>query len=122
MMRRYGIAFLFISHDLAVIQHVSDTIAVMYLGKLVEQAPAFTLYARPRPPYTQALLSAIPHPDPRSGKQRIVLEGEVPSALHPPSGCAFRTRCPRAQALCATAAPALQPAADEHLVACHFAD
>jgi oligopeptide/dipeptide ABC transporter ATP-binding protein len=121
-----GITFLFISHDLAVIQHVSDEIAVMYLGRIVEQAPVMQLYQSPRHPYTKALLSAIPVPDPRSKSKRIVLQGEVPSALSPPSGCVFRNRCPLATELCANRKPELEIEAvsDEgaHKVACHYPD
>ena len=118
----HGIAFLFISHDLAVIQHVSDRIAVMYLGRIVEQAPAMDLYRTPRHPYTRALLSAIPVPDPRKKGMRIMLEGEVPSPLDPPSGCAFRNRCPLAAPICAQEKPQLKANGNDkgHLVACHF--
>ena len=117
------ISFLFISHDLAVIQHVSDDVAVMYLGKIVEQASAREIYANPQHPYTRALLSAIPVPDPTRKAQRIVLEGDVPSPLNPPAGCPFHTRCPVATDLCRTDAPQLKSTVDDgaHLVACHFA-
>jgi oligopeptide/dipeptide ABC transporter ATP-binding protein len=117
----HGIAFLFISHDLAVIQHVSEVIAVMYLGKIVEQAAAFELYAQPLHPYTQALLSAIPVPDPRAHRQRVPLTGEVPSALKPPAGCAFHTRCPLAAERCRVETPVLRDVGGGHRVACHFA-
>jgi oligopeptide/dipeptide ABC transporter ATP-binding protein len=116
-----GIAFLFISHDLAVIQHVSDVIAVMYLGKIVEQAPAQEIYRAPRHPYTQALLSAIPVPDPNRKSHRIVLEGDIPSPLNPPTGCPFHTRCPRVFDKCKTQVPALRNFG-EHQVACHLAE
>jgi oligopeptide transport system ATP-binding protein len=116
------ISFLFISHDLAVIQHVSDAVAVMYLGKIVEQASARDIYANPQHPYTRALLSAIPVPDPTRKSQRIVLQGDVPSPLNPPAGCAFHTRCPIATDVCRTDAPQLKPTESEgdHFVACHF--
>jgi oligopeptide/dipeptide ABC transporter ATP-binding protein len=120
----HGIAFLFISHDLAVIQHVSDEVAVMYLGRIVEQAPAADIYSSPKHPYTRALLSAIPQPDPRRKSERIVLEGDVPSPMNPPAGCAFHTRCPLAVEQCKQVAPVLEKmnSAGTHRVACHLAE
>lgn len=123
LQREHGIAFLFISHDLAVIQHVSDEVAVMYLGRIVETGPATGLYREPQHPYTQALLSAVPVPDPARRRQRIVLAGEVPSPANPPSGCAFHPRCPRARERCRHERPELAPAAGAPAavrVACHF--
>ena len=123
LQKTLGISFLFISHDLAVVQHISDDVGVMYLGRLVEKASATSLYKKPRHPYTKALLSAIPTPDPTIKNQRQVLKGDVPSPLNPPSGCTFRTRCPEAMDICAKKAP-LQVevgSKDEpHWVACHL--
>jgi oligopeptide/dipeptide ABC transporter ATP-binding protein len=121
LQRERGIAFLFISHDLAVIQHVSDHIGVMYLGKLVELAPAADVFGRPLHPYTEALLSAVPQMD-KGGRQRIVLAGDVPSPRDPPSGCPFHTRCPRVMAVCRTTPPALKapPGDPGRTVACHL--
>ena len=120
----HGIAFLFISHDLAVIQHVSDVVAVMYLGRIVEQASATEIYRSPKHPYTQALLSAIPQPDPRRKPDRIVLEGDVPSPMNPPSGCTFHTRCPLAVEQCRLEKPVLNRmnSSGTHQVACHLAE
>jgi oligopeptide/dipeptide ABC transporter ATP-binding protein len=121
--RDQGISFLFISHDLAVIKHISDAIAVMYLGRIVEEAPAQEIYTAPRHPYTQALLSAVPVPDPARKSQRIVLQGDVPSPANPPAGCAFHPRCPLATELCRKETPGLETRGKEgHIVACHLAD
>jgi len=123
MKQRFGLSYIFISHDLAVVEHMSDTVAVMYLGRIVEMAAAKGLFARPSHPYTEALISAVPHPDPERQRQRIVLKGEMPNPENPPPGCPFHPRCPKALDVCRTTLP---PETDidhrgrPHLVRCHL--
>ncbi|WP_172329763.1 ABC transporter ATP-binding protein [Mangrovicoccus sp. HB161399] len=118
----FGLTYLFIAHDLSVVEYISDRVGVMYLGRLVELADTADLYANPLMPYTQALLSAIPDREAETGEARIILQGDVPSPRNPPSGCPFRTRCWRAEAACAETRPELREIRPRHWAACHFAE
>jgi oligopeptide transport system ATP-binding protein len=120
LQKKLGLTYLFIAHDLSLVEHVSDFIAVMYLGKIVEMAPAEDFFTMHFHPYTSALLSAIPLPDPGRKKERTILTGDVPSPINPPSGCKFRTRCPLAKDLCSAKEPLLKESREGHFVACHF--
>jgi oligopeptide/dipeptide ABC transporter ATP-binding protein len=119
LQQEFGLAYLFISHDLGVVEHIADRVAVMYLGRIVEIAEKERLFARQRHPYTRALLSAAPVPDPLAKRERMVLEGDVPSLMTPPSGCHFHTRCPYAFDRCRSEAPVLRQGDDAHFFACH---
>ena len=118
LQEEFGLSYLFIAHDLSVVKHVSDYICVMYLGHILEQGPAETIYENPSHPYTKALISAIPEIDPRKRKERILLEGDLPSPSDPPSGCPFHTRCPVAEARCAEIKPPSVEVSDNHYAAC----
>jgi oligopeptide/dipeptide ABC transporter ATP-binding protein len=120
LQREFGLSYLFISHNLAVVEHISHNIAVMYLGRIVEHTDKVTLFTRPLHPYTEALLAAVPVPDPAVKRTRRVVQGDVPSPLHPPAGCHFHTRCPYVVARCRTEAPALREVEAGHHVACHL--
>ncbi|MCI3921021.1 dipeptide ABC transporter ATP-binding protein [Paenibacillus sp. TRM 82003] len=123
LQKQFGLTYLFIAHDLAMVKHISDRVAVMYLGKMVELTTSDELYANPMHPYTKALLSAIPIPDPEieATRERIVLKGDIPSPINPPSGCHFRTRCPAATEKCAKETPEFVEMKKGHWVACHYA-
>ena len=117
---KYNLSYLFISHDLSVVKHIANRVAVMYLGSMVEIAPKDELYKNPVHPYTKALLSAIPIPDPTIKKDRIILKGDIPSPSNPPNGCKFHTRCPYSMKVCKEIAPTYKSIGDNHLVACHL--
>jgi len=119
---RLNLSYLFISHDLGVVEHVSDVVAVMYVGRLVEVAPTRTLYQKPNHPYTEALLSSIPRPDPARKKHRVPVTGEIPDPANPPSGCHFHPRCPYAQPVCATDVPPLREITPGQFASCHFSE
>lgn len=120
LQKKFGLTYLFISHDLSVIEHMTDRVAVMYLGKIVELADTEELFKNPKHPYTQALISAVPVSHPKEVKERIVLTGDVPNPANPPSGCTFHTRCPFAIEKCKSVAPALTEVADGHVTSCHL--
>jgi oligopeptide transport system ATP-binding protein len=121
LQQQHGMAYLFIAHDLAVVEHISRRVMVMYLGKIVELADAEDIIRAPRHPYTQALISAVPEMEPDTKRQRIILPGDVPSPIHPPAGCPFHPRCPVAEDRCKTVAPALEEGGQLHFTACHLA-
>jgi peptide/nickel transport system ATP-binding protein/oligopeptide transport system ATP-binding protein len=121
LQEKKGFSFLFIAHDLAVVRHIADRVAVMYLGRIVEMGSKDQVYNNPHHPYTEALLSAAPHPEPGRRSDRIILQGDVPSPSNVPSGCAFRTRCPLAQDICSRERPPLRNVAPGLSTACHFA-
>jgi oligopeptide/dipeptide ABC transporter ATP-binding protein len=120
LQEQMNLSYLFIAHDLSVVEHISDRVAVMYLGRIVELATDKELYQNPLHPYSQALLSAVPIPDPEIRKKKLVLQGDVPSPINPPSGCSFHTRCPECKEICSRQEPPLQDAGDGHWVACHL--
>lgn len=122
LQKDFDLTFLFISHDLSVVRHISDRVMVMYLGKIVEISDTASLFKNPLHPYTKALLSAIPVTDQTQRKERIILKGDVPSPINPPAGCRFHTRCPFATNLCQREEPTLRESADQHFVACHYAE
>jgi oligopeptide transport system ATP-binding protein len=121
LQQQRGLAYLFIAHDLAVVEHISRRVMVMYLGKIVEQAEAREIIRAPKHPYTQALISAVPEMDAETKRQRIILPGDVPSPIHPPGGCAFHPRCPIAEARCKSETPVLREGEEKHFAACHLA-
>jgi len=120
LQEEFGLSYLFVSHDLAVVEHIGHRIAVMYLGRIVELAPRDRIFAQPQHPYTEALMAAAPIADPKARSARLVIEGDVPSPMNPPPGCHFHTRCPYAEARCKVEDPTLQEIAPGHVVACHF--
>ena len=120
--RDMNLTYIFVAHDLSVVEHISDRVGVMYLGNFVEEGDKYSLYQNPLHPYTQALLSAVPIPDPKAKKERIILEGNIPSALNPPAGCKFHTRCPKCMERCKTEAPQKYQVGDDHFVYCHLYD
>ena len=122
LQKEFGLTFLFVAHNLAVVEHISDRVAVMYLGKMVEQSKSVELFKYPLHPYTRALMSAIPIPNPRIKRERMILQGDVPSPLNPPAGCRFHPRCPFAQSRCSVEEPQLRELKPDHLVSCHFAE
>jgi oligopeptide transport system ATP-binding protein len=124
LQQQLGLTYLFISHDLSMVRHIADRVAVLYLGKIMELADANALYTEPRHPYTQALLSAVPVPDPKieAARERVILEGDIPSPANPPPGCPFNTRCPVAQERCSAEVPEWRQLDTDHWVACHFAE
>lgn len=120
LQKEFGLTYLFIAHNLATVEHISDRVAVMYLGKMVELASSEELYRNPKHPYTQALLSAVPEPDPTVRKERVILQGDIPSPVNPPAGCRFHTRCPYAKDVCKSVDPEFKDVGGEHFVACHL--
>ena len=122
LQQEFNMAYIFVAHDLSVVQHISDRVIVMYLGKVMEEADKADLFSHPRHPYTKALLSAVPVPDPKVGRarERIILQGDLPSPVNPPSGCVFNTRCWKAQDRCRTEVPQLMQIGPNHRIACHF--
>ena len=119
---KLGLSMLFVTHDLSVVEFLCDEVVVMYLGRIMERGPSAEVYANPRHPYTRALLSAVPQPNPRARRNRVVLQGDIPSPLNPPSGCVFRTRCPNAAEACATTVPPSRHISERHTAACLFVE